>query len=178
MSEPSSLFARINIKKHKLDEFFKSKPEQSKLDDNWLKWWNSKAMYGNPELTQAAIRAYDDSTNEGIINAWKDMEQSFTFSDYDLENEIWHFGIIEFTDNYFEMIPALVFLKSVSIFKEKNPDDFAIIYDYFWGGNEVNAFIEYRNNKSFFESKIQRKFDVMPEKMNYADHYLTKKLIR
>ncbi len=175
MSEPNSLFAKIKINKNKFDEFLKSKPEKPILDNNWLEWWNSKEMYGKAELTQTQVRNYDEHTNEEIINGWKNEKQSLTFSDYDLENEIWHFGIIMFTENYFEMIPGLAFIKSISKFRDNNSDDFAIIYDYFFGDDYVCAYINYQNEEGFFDNKIQQKSDINSTVLEYTEDYLRKK---
>ena len=175
MSVPNSLFAKIKIKKDKFTEFLQSKPDQPKLDKNWLDWWNSKEMYGKSELTQTQIYGYDDPTNADIINGWTNAKQSFTFSDYDAENEIWNFGIIMFSENYLEMIPGLSFIKSVASFKDDNSDDFAIIYNYFWGSNDINAYVEFKDNESFFDIKTKEKSDILPKILEYTENYLSKK---
>lgn len=172
MSEPNSFFAKIKIKKDKFDEFLKSKPEQPILDNNWLEWWNSKEMYGKTELTQDKVYNYEEQTNEDIINGWTNAKQSLTFSDYDLENEVWHFGIIMFTENYSVMIPGLAFIKGVSKYKDDNSDDFAIIYNYFWGDNSVCAYINFKNKESPFDNKAHTKQDVNSENLKYSDSYL------
>ncbi len=174
MSELNSLFAKIKIKKEKFDEFLKSKPEQATLDNDWLEWWDSREMYGKTDLTRDELFKYDDPTNEDIINGWINEIRSFSFSDYDAENETWHFGIIFFSQNYSDMIPGLAFVKSVSKFKEIDSDDFAIIYNFFWG-DDVCAFINFKDNKSYFDSKIQRTSDISSEIIKYADTYLHKK---
>lgn len=173
MSAPNSLFAKIHITKDNFDNFQKSKPKTPKLDNDWLDWWNSRKMCSKIELIE--VYAYNDPTIESIINGWKNAKLSLTFSDYDLDNEVWHFGIIMFSENYDEMIPALAFINSVAEFKNENAEDFVIVYNFFWSGNDVNAFIKYKNGKGLFDNKIQTKTDLNPNYLKYADEYLDKK---
>lgn len=173
MSEPNSLFAKIKIKKDQFDEFLKSKPEQPKLNENWLKWWDSKKMYGKKELD--SVYAYEEPTNNDIINGWIDVDYSLAFSDYDLEAETWHFGIVMFSENYYEIIPGLAFIKSVSEFKENDSNDFAIIYNYLNGDEQVCAYISYKNGEGVIENKIQHKSDVNADILRYTEEYLCKK---
>ena len=175
MSEPNSLFAKIHISKDKFDAFLKAKPKQPKLNDNWLEWWNSKEMYNKSELQEKNLYCFEEPTNELIINGWIEAKETLTFSEYNLENEIWHFGIIMFSENYFEMIPELAFLKSIDEFKNEDENDFTIVYNYFWGDEDVNAFINYKNGKALFNNKILSKSDVDIQSMKYTEEYLTKK---
>lgn len=175
MSEPNSLFAKIHISKDNFEKFLTSKPQKPKLDNDWLQWWDSKEMYGKSDLQEKNIFCYEDATNAEIIEGWKEAKESLTFSDYDVENEIWYFGIIMFSENYFEMIPGLAFIKSVSEFKTENKDDFAIIYSYFWGGNDINAFISYENGNGLFNTTIQQKSDVDADALKNMEAYLSNK---
>ena len=175
MSEPNSLFAKIHITKDNFDNFQKSKPMTPKLDNNWLEWWNSKEMYNKTDLQEKNLYCYDEPTNDSIINGWKEAKHSLTFSDYDLENEIWHFGIIMFSQNYTEMIPGLAFIKSIAEFKNENKEDFAIVYNYFGGDEDVCAYVNYENGKGLFDKKIQLKTDIHLDVLNYTQEYLSKK---
>lgn len=175
MSELNSFFAKIHIKKDKFYEFLTAQPSQQLLNENWIAWWGSKEMYGKHELTQEQIYIYSAPTNGEIINGWKTYEQSLTFSDYDEENEIWNFSIILFSENYSEMLEMLSFIKNIGSFKKENNDDFAIVYDYFWGGNEVNAFISFKEKQGFFDPAIQTKSDLNTDTLAYADSHLAKK---
>jgi hypothetical protein len=175
MSEPNSLFAKIHISKENYDAFLKSNPQSSTLDKNWLDWWESKEMYGKMELTQTYIYCYEDPTNEAIVNGWLNAKQSFTFSDYDAINEIWHFGIILFSENYLEMIPMLVFFKSLAPYI-KNDDSFVVVYNFFWGGNEVNAYLTYKEKEGWLDKTVQTKLDIDAKQLEYANEYLAKKL--
>ena len=132
-------------------------------------------MYGKTDLEERKLYCYDEPDNEAIINGWKEAKHSLTFSDYDIENEIWHFGIIMFSQNYNEMIPGLAFIKSVSEFKKENKEDFAIVYSYFEGDKFVCAYINYENGEGLFDNKIQNKTDINLDTLKYTEEYLSKK---
>ncbi len=175
MSEPNSFFAKIHITKDNFDKFLKAEPETPEFNNDWVEWWNSKEMHDKTDLQENNLYCYDDPNNETIINGWKDAKQSLTFSDYDIENEIWHFGIIMFSENYNEMIPALAFIKSVSEFKKENKEDFAIVYDYFGGDKYICAYINYENGKAPFDNSIQLKTDINSDVRKYTEEYLSQK---
>lgn len=175
MSEPNSLFVKVHITKDNFDKFLKSKPTTPKLNNDWIEWWNSRKMYGKTELQEKDLYCYEDLTNESIINDWINIKETLSFSDYDVENEIWHFGIILFSENYGNMIPGLAFIKSVSEFKTECEEDFAIVYNFFWGEDDVCAYINYQNKEGLFDSKIQNKSDINLETMKYTEEYLDKK---
>ncbi|PIF30127.1 hypothetical protein CLU81_0530 [Flavobacterium sp. 9] len=175
MAELSTLFAKIHITKDNFDNFLESKPRTPKLDNNWLTWWNSRTMSGKFDLQKEDLHHYECTNNKSIIQGWKNYLQSLTFSDYDPDNEIWHFGIILFSENYREMIPMLAFIKSVAEFKTESIEDFATVYSYLWGG-DVSAYINYENLVGIFDSKIQTTADIEPDNLKYADEYLAKKM--
>lgn len=175
MSEPSSLFAKIHISKDSFDNFLKAKPTTPKLDNNWIEWWNCKEMYGKTDLQERDVYCYEKPTNESIINSWKEAKHTFTFSDYDLGNEIWHFGIILFSENYSEMIPGLAFIKSVAEFKKEHDNDFAIVYNYIWGDKDIHSYINYESGKGLFDNEIKTKSNLNSEILKYTEVYLDNK---
>lgn len=173
MSELDSLFAKIHITKDNFDAFLKTKPTHPHIDNNWLEWWDSREMYSKTELKENNLYCYKESTNELIISGWIEAKKSMTFSEYDVENEIWYFGIIMFSENYFEMIPGLAFIKSIDKFLTKNKKNYAIVYDYFWGDDDtVMAYINYENGIGLFDAKIKKKSDIEKEIMEFTEAYL------
>lgn len=170
--EQSSVFARINISKEKLNQFLKEKPAVPNFEDGWLDWWDNAEMYDDNTLTQKDVFNYDEKTNEKVVNFWMKKSRTIPFFDYDEKNGIWHFGMLLFSENYNEIIPMLAFLRSIESFREKNDADFIIVYDYFWSDGEtydVMAFLKFQNSKSKFVS------DFNNESLTYANNYLDRK---
>ncbi|WP_439490688.1 hypothetical protein [Algoriphagus sp.] len=176
MSEPNSLFAKIKIRKERLHHFLKSKPTNPQLNENWLEWWNSKQMYGKKELTQTDLRCYDFATNEAIITDFVNDPRTYSFSDYDEESETWYFGIMLFTENYFEMIPGLALIQSISKFKEFDSTDFAIIYNFFWEDDIIDVLMIFEKDHAIFDTMINAKADLNPDILLLCNTYLEKKL--
>ncbi|AXT58180.1 hypothetical protein D1815_21330 [Aquimarina sp. AD1] len=175
MSELNSLFVKVKIKKNKLDDFLKSKPKQLKIDANWVAWWDSREMYGKNELSQDNLSSYEQPDNQSIVDTWKNNKRSGGFSEYDSENGIWNFGVVFFGENYYEMIPGLGFIKSIADYIEHDIGNFAIVFDFFWGSNEVNALIDFNKEKGCFKPTAKVKSDINPESLRYAEIYLNKK---
>ena len=176
MSELNSLFIRVKIKKNKLDDFFKSKPNKPKIDVNWTEWWNSRKMSEKIKLSEDNMSCYEQPNNQSIVESWVNDKRSGGFSEYNAENEIWNFGIVFFGNNYFEIIPGLVFIKSIAKYIEYNSNNFAIVFDFFWDGNEVSTYTDFKENKSYFKPEVKIKSDISSEKIKYAEAYLDKKV--
>ena len=91
MSEPSSFYAKIKIGPENFKKFLAAKPAITKTQSGWQEWWNSKDMHGKTELKEINLYEYENENNEEIINGWLNSDQTYSFSDYDAEHEIWHF---------------------------------------------------------------------------------------
>jgi len=160
MSEPSSLLVKVKISKQQLTGFLNAKPQQPTLDKSWIDWWDSKEMYSKSALLQKDLRCYNDISNGAIIDGWINKTEKYTygmncgtFSHYDEAGETLHFGIIFFSENYFEMLPMIALVRSIATFKQEDETDFAIIYPYWFGGSEkeeANACLKFKNGQSFF----------------------------
>lgn len=154
MSEQSSLYAKIKIKKENYEAFLKSKLAVTKDQTGWGDWWNGLEMYGEPNIEDNLV-TYHDENIAAFIQSWLEMEDTLPFSDYDAETETWHFGLVMFTDNYAEMIPCLGALRGVSEFKEADESDFVIIFPYFWeSSNNCNAYLKFTAEGSVFVKEV------------------------
>jgi len=47
---------------------------------------------------------------------------------------------------------------------------------FFWDGNEVSTYIDFKENKSYFKPEVKIKSDISSEKIKYAEAYLDKKV--
>lgn len=142
MSEPCSFFLRASIQKEKYLTFMQEKPSQPLTNDNWSKWWGSRQMNGHLDLTKQ-IRAWNYTRNQDIVDGWLAAENTLTFSDFNEAASMWEFGIIMCSENYSEILPLLVFCESIFAHKIFSPDDFAIIYPYFWGDGDIMAYMTF-----------------------------------
>lgn len=173
MSEQSSLFVKVNIKRDQLDAFLQAAPEQPLLEQDWIDWWKSRNMYGKNELTASRLTRYMGDNNNAIVQSFKAAEYTITSSEYDVATEIWNFSIFFYSENFYEMIPGIAFIKSIAAFKKEEASDFGIIYNYFWGDDNVNAMIDFINGTASL-TLINEKSQVDAEKLEYANNYLAR----
>ncbi|SFD38898.1 hypothetical protein [Flavobacterium phragmitis] len=176
MSELSSLFCKVKITKSQLDKFLNSPPEKPELNDNWLKWWDSRKMYSKMPLTSKLLRFYDDNnSNEEILNGWISYQEAMAFSDYDETTEEWHWGIMFFSENYLEMLPMFAFIISLEKYVSESPENRAIVFPFFWGDNGVHVYIHFEEGKAILSATVQTTYDISPEMLTYTKEYLNKK---
>lgn len=174
MANESSLFLKVKIQKKNLDEFLSLAPQTPIADDNWQQWWDSREMYGKTDLSDS-LYAYRDKTNNDIVDWWVNNEHAIGFSEYDEAIKIWHLGFIIFSENYDEMLPFFAFIKHLAKYVDDSLENFVLVYDYFWDGDSVVAFMEFKDGKALFYTEISEKSEVDPEKLSYADYYLALK---
>ena len=173
MSELCSFFLKASIEKAKYLEWMQSKPAQPHVTDNWLEWWDSRQMCGEPKLANH-IRAWNEATNQAVVNGWLDAEETMAFSEFDEASSTWEFGIIMCSENYTEILPLLVFCESIFPYKTFSPHDFAIIYPYFWGDSNVMAYMTFAQ-EGFVLSLAESVEDVAKDHLEYASSRLGEK---
>ncbi|MDQ1167739.1 hypothetical protein [Flavobacterium sp. SORGH_AS_0622] len=160
MSELSSLFSKLKITKAQLENFLKSAPEKPTLNDNWQKWWDSREMYSKMDLTPEYLRYYNEKTNQEVLDGWMEYKQAMAFSDYDEAKEEWQWGLLFFSENYVEMLPMLAFIVSMEKFVTESTENRAIVYPYFWGDSNVDAYIYFENGKAVLSPQVKSTSDV------------------
>ncbi|MCR4032919.1 MULTISPECIES: hypothetical protein [Flavobacterium] len=160
MSELSSLYCKVKITKTQLEKFLNSSPEKPELNKNWLEWWDSRKMYSKMDLTPEQLQFYNDNTNQKVIDGWMNYREAMVFSDYDETAEEWHFGMMFFSENYLEMIPMFAFIISLEKYVSESPENRAIVFPFFWGDDDVSAFIYFENGNAILSPKVQTLKDV------------------
>ncbi|MCS4167662.1 hypothetical protein [Sphingobacterium sp. BIGb0116] len=136
--ELDSLYISIRIEKSRLNEFFSSKPISPNKDDNWSQWWESRQMYSKttleiiPSYSQARIREVFDNLLKDQFFGAKEY--------YDEEKQHWTFAVLNFSENYLEILPMLALLKQLEGFVLEG---YALIFDWMWGGDTVMAYVDF-----------------------------------
>src|SRR6218665_4070039 len=102
MSELSSLYCKVKITKSQLEKFLSSSPEKPELNDNWLKWWDSRQMYSKMAMTSKLLYSYENDKNEGIINDWINDKEAMAFPYYHKKTEERDWGRMFFRETYLE----------------------------------------------------------------------------
>ena len=146
MAECDSLYVKIPIQQEKLNEFFNSRPVPCRLDDDWKAWWDSRQMYGKESLEQ--IPAYLKQTNREIFDELLAGRSFVSREFYDVEAETWTFLSLFFSENYVEILPMLSLLKNLAIYQKPDQNGIALIYDRYWGSDEVMACMIFSDQKA------------------------------
>ena len=166
MSEQSSLFIKINIKKDKLDNFLDSRPVGSILDSNWLSWWESRDMYSKTELRN--IQTFNSESNRSILEDILKDKYIIAKQEYDDSEEIWYLLALQYSENYNEILPIISWIKDLASYLENDNKGFAFIYDYLWGDNTVMAYLQIENRKALLKN-INTTAQIEPNLLNEAN---------
>jgi len=164
MSEQSSLFVKIKIKKEKLEQFLNAKLTKPEVDENWAKWWDSREMYSKDALTE--IATYDAATNREVLE-----KQTFDPKGGWEEEGVFAFSIAIFSENFFEIQPMLAWLTGIAPYMDKGDTGVAFIYDFFWGGDDVMAHVEFENQQAVFKTTTSTA-EIKPEVLEEANSVL------
>jgi hypothetical protein len=148
MSELSSLYVRLKIKKENLERFFQEKPMAIEVDQDWTSWWDSRKMYSPSPLTE--IPVYSSATNRAVLDALIKDPQTAGQEKQEEEEGIWSFSVVFFSENYFESLPMLAWLKSIAHYMDPGDEGVALIYDFFWGSRSVMAHLVFSEQKALF----------------------------
>lgn len=171
MSEPSSLFAKIKIRRDKLNKFLSAPPAQFADLPGWNAWWDSREMYDKPKFNEELLEPYNAKTNRAALKNWQKDKEAGTSLEYDETSHTWYVSILMFSENYFEMIPMLGLLRSIAPYKEPDDTDFILVFSFLWyEAGEPNAYIRFQDNASVFSEKIKK------QDMKLASAYWKKKI--
>ncbi len=175
MSELSSLYCKVKITKPQLEKFLNSPLEEPQLNKNWLDFWESRKMYSRSKLTQESLYIYHHENNQNVIDGWLKYKDGVVFSDYDETSEEWHWGMIFFSENYNEMLPMFAFIISLEKYVSESTENRAIVFPFFWGDNDVQAYIHFENGNAILSPKVQTLEDVDSNFVEQTKAFLSKK---
>ena len=153
MSEPSSLYLRAHLSKNAFEDYLRS-PIALPCDfDDWMVWLTDvKLASGTPSADLVdQISAELDGTvglvDDGIAQ-WCELDWACARSVYDPEREVWRFGILQFSENIYEYLANLPFLRAVCDFQDRHADDFLIVTPHLWSPGMCELRIDLRPGTS------------------------------
>ncbi|WP_374334289.1 hypothetical protein [Leeia sp.] len=157
MSEPRSLFVKASFMPMQFEQFMEAEPSQPVLDAMWQAWWQSREMSGKMALTQDALQATRARCYRDYVQAWLDEPSAAAFSSYHFDTFTWTFGITQFSENYLELLPMLAMLVDLGNYRCATailPDDFALVYPFFWGDSDVMAYLCYGEGETIIDPTV------------------------
>lgn len=155
MSEPSSMVARVRLSESALAAFKESVPALPSQFQDWQPWLANRTYYGN--ITDAEIQSMTQdniATVEKMLEVWLGAPQMNNGREqYDAATQTWTFGILQCSENYYDFIEALSWLREIARYKDLPGEDSILIFPYLWGGSP-EAYLVITSGGSHFSDEI------------------------
>ncbi|WP_235777280.1 hypothetical protein [Pseudomonas piscis] len=145
-NEPSSVYLRCNMTPEDYAKAMAATPRPALAYGDWQQWFNSKQMYGPGLVDAESLRDSGARSLQETVEIWMGPG---AYSRYDPKAGRWQLALLEFTDNYGEMIQLLAPLRGVAAFCLPDSDSFLFIYSYIWGDGD-NAYLALDQGRSRF----------------------------
>lgn len=177
MSEPSSLYLNIEIKKEKLEEFLTAKPKPLMVDDNILAWWESREMYSPTDVATVpqSHLYYPKSSNGKIIGGFIADHRFGAKQQYNDTEQHWTFILLAFSENFYEILPMISFCKQLVTYQSNAEKGTAIIYDFLWDSGMVMAQLDFSDRQALL-TKVSKTVSVDSEIIEKANMSLQQML--
>ncbi|WP_339070553.1 hypothetical protein WIN67_01750 [Pseudomonas idahonensis] len=148
-SEPSSVYLRCSMTPEQYAKAMAAAPRPAIFYNDWQKWFDSKDMYGSARVDAGWLPDSGARSLQEVVQMW--VGEGAT-SHYDPQTGRWQFALLQFTENYGEMIQLLAPLRSVAPYCQPGSDSFLLIYSYIWGDGD-NAYLTLNKQRSQFAVK-------------------------
>jgi hypothetical protein len=182
MAEASSFMLKVAIGQPALQKFLQARPSQPALSQAWCEWWDSRQMHGQQPLTAAVFKAYDLPSNQAVIDYWTEdgdaEDGAAAHVDYDAAASVWRFSILFSSHNYSDLLPLVIFASSLQAYAQPARGDYAIIFPFIWGEDDVQAFVDLTQAPAVPDSVILGLEGVPPAVVDDAMDYLGQQVER
>jgi hypothetical protein len=119
MSEPDSLYLRVRLSREAYQRYLESVCADARDFSDWMDWVGKAKMYGDG-ITENDIREIGERSSKRKtgeeINAWAMDAWNMGKSDYDEATETWRFGMLQFSENYYDFLEHLPLFRAVDRF--------------------------------------------------------------
>ena len=151
MSEPNSLYLRVRLSREAYQRYLESPSADARDFSDWMDWLGKVKMSGGP-MTPEKIEAIGASSSKRMtakdIQAWTTDNWAIAKSEYDDATETWRFGILQFSENYYEFLEYLPVLRAVDRFKDRAGVDFLLVHNFLWFPDYYIVCFEFAEGKS------------------------------
>jgi len=168
MSEPNSLYARIQISKKAKNDYLESKIASPEKYTDWSKWLENNEYNGSITQDEINNMKFPGSTdNREFIYGWIESEFTEGFSEYIEHEKTWVLSMIEFSENYFDYVKCLHSLRSVDNFTDNESGGFILIHSYLWGDTDSDVAIKIGKGESVILDSVPQ--DYVAEARKHLD---------
>jgi hypothetical protein len=151
MSEPDSLYLRVRLSRQAYQRYLESVCADARDFSDWMDWVGKAKMYGDG-ITENDIREIGERSSKRKtgeeINAWATDAWNIGKSDYDEATETWRFGMLQFSENYYDFLEHLPVFRAIDRFKDRPGVDFLLVYNFLISPDDYVVFFELTEGKS------------------------------
>lgn len=154
MSEPSSLYVRVQLTPGSFDAFLSSAPIDPAHYDDWQAWLATHTFHGT--ISDEDIRSLHHSAGsvrDYVAGAVASPFNGPASSHYDPATNTWILRILQCSENYGEFIQILSVVRAVATYQDIPGDGCILLYPYLWGG-PPNAYLNISAGTSTFCKSI------------------------
>lgn len=173
MSEPASLYARFTLSHEQYEAFMNSTPARPASFDDWQAWFDTRPMAGDGKVTPEMLIELNAPSVADVIKVWrKDTWTGTPPIEYDELRGTLRIAMLQASENYIEMLGLLAPLRGAAAFNDHAADDFVLIFDFIWGGGEIDAYVLLADGASRFGDEctsghLREAQDYLQEAMEY-----------
>jgi hypothetical protein len=151
MSEPDSLYLRVRLSKQAYQRYLDSVCADARDFSDWMDWIGKAQMYGKgiteSDIREIAERSSKRKTSEEI-DAWASDAWNIGKSEYDDATETWRFGMLQFSENYYDFLEHLPVFRAVDRFKDRGGVDFMLVHNFLFSPQEYVVLFELSEGRS------------------------------
>jgi hypothetical protein len=125
-------------------------PTRAIFPIGWI-WVGNAQMYGSGimpnDVREIGERSSKRKTSEEV-DAWATDAWNIGKSDYNEGTETWRFGMLQFSENYYDFLEHLPVFRAVDRFKDRPGVDFLLVYNFLISPDDYVVFFELTQGRS------------------------------
>ncbi|ASR44270.1 hypothetical protein BEN78_13740 [Xanthomonas citri pv. mangiferaeindicae] len=171
MSEPYSLYARLSFAPGAFEAFLASAPAQPSAFGDWQAWFDQHRLAGNGCLPAGLLADVDAGRVADIIEAWqRDPALGMPPIDYDAATGVCRIAMLSASENLEALLRMLTPLRGAAAWHRAEADDFIVVVDFLWGGEQLGAYVPLRDGRSQLGTTVPPAHHA--EAIDYLEHTL------
>jgi hypothetical protein len=155
MSEPYSLYARLTFAPGAFDAFLAAAPAQPSAFDDWQTWFDQHRLAGDGRVPPGLLADIDVGRVADILEAWqRDPALGMPPIDYDAATGICRIAMLSASENVEALLRMLTPLRGAAAWHRAEADDFIVVLDFLWGGEQLGAYVALRDGRSHLGTTV------------------------
>lgn len=155
MSEPYSLYARLSFAPGAFEAFLASAPVQPSTFGDWQAWFDQHRLVGDGRVPAGLLADIDVGRVADIFDAWqRDPALGMRPIDYDAATGVCRIAMLSASENVEALLRMLTPLRGAAAWHRAEADDFIVVLDFLWGGEQLGAYVALRDGRSHLGTTV------------------------